>query len=123
MDRLKQIDWLAWLATIALIIVFREGAVLIMGAFHHPELGNLVGLISLLIVLFIWRKFKKVPNRLVDTNNKIMKESGFAFLPICAGSLMMLVHMGKWQNVGFREIRHVNRSLWFFNHAGGLSLC
>ncbi len=66
-----------------------------MGAFHHPELGNLVGLISLLIVLFIWRKFKKVPNRLVDTNNKIMKESGFAFLPICAGSLMMLVHMGK----------------------------
>jgi len=95
MDRLKQIDWLAWLATIALIIVFREGAVLIMGAFHHPELGNLVGLISLLFVLFIWRKFKKVPNRLVDTNNKIMKESGFAFLPICAGSLMMLVHMGK----------------------------
>jgi len=66
-----------------------------MVAFHHPELGNLVGLISLLIVLFIWRKFKKVPNRLVDTNNKIMKESGFAFLPICAGSLMMLVHMGK----------------------------
>lgn len=95
MDRLKQIDWLAWLTTIALIIVFREGAVLIMGTFHHPELGNLVGLISLLIVLFIWRKFKKVPNRLVDTNNKIMKESGFAFLPICAGSLMMLVHMGK----------------------------
>lgn len=50
MDRLKQIDWLAWLATIALIIVFREGAVLIMGAFHHPELGNLVGLISLLLL-------------------------------------------------------------------------
>ena len=95
MDRLKQIDWLAWVATIALIIVFREGAVLIMGSFNHPELGNLAGLISLLIVLFIWRKFKKVPNRLVDTNNKIMKESGFAFLPICAGSLMMLVHMGK----------------------------
>ncbi|MPW45362.1 hypothetical protein [Acinetobacter guerrae] len=95
MDRLKQIDWLAWLATIALIIVFREGSVLIMGVFNHPELGNLTGLISLLIVLFIWRKFKKVPNRLVDTNNKIMKESGFAFLPICAGSLMMLVHMGK----------------------------
>jgi hypothetical protein len=24
-----------------------------------------------------------------------MKESGFAFLPICAGSLIMLVHMGE----------------------------
>ncbi|WP_130804822.1 hypothetical protein [Acinetobacter ihumii] len=94
MDRLKQIDWLAWLATIALIIGFREGAVLVMRAFNHAELGNLVGLISLLLVLLVWRKFKKLPHRLVDTNNKIMKESGFAFLPICAGSLIMLVHMG-----------------------------
>ncbi|WP_343682971.1 hypothetical protein [Acinetobacter baylyi] len=94
MDLFRQIDWFAWLGTIILIIFFREGSVWIMGHFGHPELGNLVGLISLLIVLLIWRKFKKVPPRLVDTNNKIMKESGFAFLPICAGSLMMLVHMG-----------------------------
>lgn len=94
MDRLKNIDWLAWLGTCALIVGFREGAVYIMSMFNHPELGNLTGLISLLILLFIWRKFKHLPHRLVDTNNKIMKESGFAFLPICAGSLMMLVHMG-----------------------------
>ncbi|HEX5381739.1 MAG TPA: hypothetical protein VFW61_05815, partial [Acinetobacter sp.] len=50
--------------------------------------------ISLLILLLIWRKFRKVPARLVDTNNKIMKESAFAFLPISAGSLLMLVQMG-----------------------------
>jgi len=61
---------------------------------EHPELGNLVGLISLLIVLFSWRRWSKIPARLVDTNNKIMKESAFAFLPVSAGSLMMLVHMG-----------------------------
>ena len=31
----------------------------------------------------------------IYTNNKIMKESAFAFLPISAGSLIMLVQMGK----------------------------
>ncbi|WP_034586500.1 MULTISPECIES: hypothetical protein [Acinetobacter] len=94
MNWIKHIDWPAWIGTILLIIVFREAAVLIMTELGHPELGNLTGLISLLIVLFAWRRWRKIPARLVDTNNKIMKESAFAFLPVSAGSLMMLVHMG-----------------------------
>ena len=65
-----------------------------MKQFGHPELGNLAGLISLLSVLALWRKFKKIPASLVDTNNKIMKESAFAFLPISAGSLLMMMHLG-----------------------------
>jgi len=92
---MKEIDWTAWFFTILLIIIYREGAVAITKAFGHPELGNLVGLLSLLVTLLIWRRFKKISNRLIDTNNKIMKESAFAFLPICAGSLIMLVHLGK----------------------------
>ena len=95
MDQFKNIDWQAWIGTLALIIVVRESAVWIMTQFSHPELGNLVGLLSLLGVLLLWRKFNKIPARLVDTNNKLMKESGFAFLPVCAGSLLMLVSMGK----------------------------
>lgn len=95
MNLFKKVDWQAWIFTIAMIIFFREASVWIMGQLNHPELGNLTGLLSLLIVLVIWRKFKKIPPRLVDTNNKLMKESGFAFLPICAGSLLMLVNMGK----------------------------
>lgn len=95
MDWIKTIDWPAWIGTLALIICFREGAVWLTAQFHHPELGNLVGLISLLATLFIWRSFRKLPSRLVDTNNKIMKESAFAFLPISAGSLIMLTQMGK----------------------------
>ena len=95
MDQFKNIDWQAWICTLALIILVRESAVWIMAQFNHPELGNLTGLLSLLGLLLIWRKFKKLPARLVDTNNKLMKESGFAFLPICAGSLLMLVSMGK----------------------------
>ena len=95
MSRIKHIDWPAWIGTLLLIIVFREASVWIMTQFNHPELGNLVGLLSLLAVLFTLRKLSKIPARLVDTNNKIMKESAFAFLPISAGSLIMLTHMGK----------------------------
>ena len=60
MDKIKSIDWAAWVGTLLLIIGFREGSVVVMRAFGHPgELGNLVGLISLLIVLLIWRKLRK----------------------------------------------------------------
>ena len=55
MDKIKSIDWTAWVITLLLIIGFREGSVVVMRAFGHPELGNLVGLISLLIILLIWR--------------------------------------------------------------------
>ena len=95
MDWIKRIDWPAWIGTLALIICFREGAVWLMTQFNHPELGNLVGLIALLMTLLVWRNVHKLPARLVDTNNKIMKESAFSFLPISAGSLIMLVQMGK----------------------------
>lgn len=95
MDWIRTIDWPAWIGTLALIICFREGAVWLSTQLHHPELGNLLGLIGLLVTLFIWRSFNKLPSRLVDTNNKIMKESAFAFLPISAGSLIMLTQMGK----------------------------
>ena len=94
MDLIKNIDWTAWVGTILMIVGFREIALWITTQFNHPELGNLTGLLSLLIVLFLWRKFGKIPSRLVDTNNKIMKESAFAFLPISAGSLIMMAHMG-----------------------------
>ncbi|MTD10727.1 hypothetical protein GIX10_04610 [Acinetobacter sp. YIM 103518] len=94
MEFIKGIDWTAWVGTILLIVGFRESALWITTQLNHPELGNLVGLLSLLIVLFLWRTFGKLPTRLVDTNNKIMKESAFAFLPISAGSLFMMVHMG-----------------------------
>ena len=94
MSWIAAINWRAWLGTVFLIILFREAAVWVMTALAKPELGNLTGLLSLLAVLFIWRRFKNIPTQLVETNNKIMKESAFAFLPICAGALMMLTQMG-----------------------------
>lgn len=94
MQGILRIDWPAWIGTLALIIFFREAALWITSQFGHPELGNLSGLLSLLLVLVIWRKAKGLPQRLIETSQKMMKESGFAFLPICAGSLIMLVNMG-----------------------------
>ena len=95
MQWINTIDWPAWISTLTLIIGFREGCVWIATQFNHPEMGNLMGLLSLLAFLFMWRKLGKLPTRLVDTTNKIMKESAFAFLPISAGSLIMIAHMGK----------------------------
>ncbi|MHA3093276.1 hypothetical protein [Acinetobacter brisouii] len=95
MNGIKTIDWQAWIANISLIILFREVALWIMTQLHFPELGNLTGLLALLLVLSIWRKFRPISLRLIDSNNKIMRESAFAFLPVCAGSLITLVHMGK----------------------------
>lgn len=95
MQWIKNIDWPTWIGTLILIIGFRELAVWITAQLGHPEMGNLAGLLSLLILLSIWRITQGLPQRLVDTTNRIMKESGFAFLPICAGSLVMLVQMGK----------------------------
>ncbi|MBF7689071.1 hypothetical protein [Acinetobacter rathckeae] len=117
MQKRSTIDWPAWIVNILLIVLFREVAVWIMTQLHHPELGNLLGLISLLICMALWRKFKQSPLRVVDTNNKIMKESAFAFLPICAGALITLMHMGK-QTPVFLLILFVSTlvPLWVYAH-------
>lgn len=91
---LSEIDYVAWGATLALIISYREIAVWVATQFNHPELGNLLGLIALLITLSIVRIVHNIPTRLIDTTNKVMKESGFAFVPIAAGSCLALLHLG-----------------------------
>ncbi|SST05651.1 Uncharacterised protein [Acinetobacter baumannii] len=37
MDKIKSIDWAAWVGTLLLIIGFREGSVVVMRAFGHHE--------------------------------------------------------------------------------------
>jgi putative effector of murein hydrolase LrgA (UPF0299 family) len=91
----KKYDWPVLLATFALIIIIRESCVWLMGLFDHPELGNLLGLLLLLAILLAWRQFKPLPIRMLDANTHIMKESAFAFLPISAGAIIMLSHLGK----------------------------
>ena len=90
----EKTDWLALLYTVALIIAVREAAVWIMSKLDHPALGNLFGLFALLVLLIVWRKLGSLPKRMLDANAKIMKESALAFLPISAGSILMLTSLG-----------------------------
>lgn len=90
----RKYDWPALAATFALIVVVRESCVWLTGLFNHPELGNLLGLLLLLGALLLWRRFKAIPMRLIDANAHIMKESAFAFLPVCGGSVILLLHLG-----------------------------
>ena len=53
MNWIKHIDWSAWISTLLLIVIFREASVWLMTQLNHPELGNLVGLLSLLIALLL----------------------------------------------------------------------
>lgn len=91
---LSKIDYPAWLGTIALIVVYRETSVWIAGQFNHPELGNLLGLIALLITLSLVRIYSNIPTRLVDTTNKLMRESGFAFVPQSAAACFAIFYLG-----------------------------
>lgn len=78
---------------IVIVISVRELSLILMNYFGHPELSNLTGLFLLLISLIIYRKFKGIPSSLITANQLIMKESVFAFLPVCVGSLIMLFHL------------------------------
>lgn len=91
----NKFDWSALIITLLIIIVIRESCVWLMSQFGHPELGNLTGLGVLLVILIIWRQFKPIPLRMLDANAKVMKESAFAFLPISAGAVLMLIAMGQ----------------------------
>lgn len=90
----SNIDWIALLCTIALIVLVRESAVWLMDQLGHRELGNLVGLFGLLAGLLIYKHFRPLSSRLLDANTRIMKESALAFLPIAAGAGVMLERLG-----------------------------
>lgn len=90
----NRIDWSALLATMVLIVSVREIAVWVMSLLGYPKLGNLIGLASLLAILIGVRYFASISPRLVEANNRIMKDGLFAFLPTSGGSLFILMVMG-----------------------------
>ena len=78
---------------IALVVGCRELAYALMNQVSHPELGNLAGLFLLLSIMLIWKKVYTIPTSLIFASSRLMKESAFAFLPVCVGSLIMLFHL------------------------------
>lgn len=88
------LDWQALMIVIIMIIVARESCVWLMTQFGHPELGNLCGLVLLLLFLIVLRRYAQIPSRWINANAIIMREGALAFLPISAGAILMLVSMG-----------------------------
>lgn len=91
---MRTLDWPALALTLILIMVIRETSVWLMGLLHHAELGNLFGLFWLLAMLLCIKTRWALPQRLIDANARIMKDSALAFLPIAAGAGSMLYGLG-----------------------------
>lgn len=88
-------DWQMLLIVAIIIIFIRETSVWLMTLIGYANLGNLFGLFLLLGFALAYRHFKgDIPNRIVVANSKILKESIFAFLPICAGVGILISNLG-----------------------------
>lgn len=88
-------DWKMLLIVAIIIIFIRETSVWLMTMIGYANLGNLFGLFLLLGFALAYRHFKgDIPNRVIVANSRILKESIFAFLPICAGVGILLANLG-----------------------------
>ncbi len=87
--------WLGMTATIVIVIGVRELALVVCTAFGMPTATNIVGLVSLFVVLMSIRLLKgDLPNWLSSSASVLLVDSGFAFLPVSAGAGVLLFGLG-----------------------------
>ena len=72
--------------TLALVIIVREGAFMVCEALGFNSAANVVGMISLFILLMLWRFTVGLPEWITEASNTLLVDSGFAFLPVSAGA-------------------------------------
>lgn len=77
-----------------LVVTVRELAVALARSLDHANLGNLLGMLVLLAILLLWKRRHGLPVALIEGSNRLMKESALAFLPIAAGSAVLLGQLG-----------------------------
>lgn len=85
---------LAMLATIAVAVAVREISVWLCTWFGMPTAANIVGLLGLFALLIVVRLTVGLPAWLSVSANKLLAESGFAFLPVSAGAGILLFGLG-----------------------------
>lgn len=85
---------LAIVITLAIVIFIREGAVLICQMLGYPSAGNIVGMITLFILLLLWRFLVGLPDWITTASNTLLVDSGFAFLPVSAGAGLLMFDLG-----------------------------
>lgn len=87
--------WLGMLATIAIVVGVRELALVVCTALGMPTATNIVGLVSLFVVLMGVRMAKGgLPHWLSSSASVLLVDSGFAFLPVSAGAGILLFGLG-----------------------------
>ena len=85
---------IAIILTLAMVIIIREGAVLVCRAFDIESAANIVGMIVMFIILMVWRLTKGLPEWISRASNRLLVDSGFAFLPVSAGAGLLLFALG-----------------------------
>lgn len=85
---------LAILLTLALVIVIREGAVLVCAALGISSAANIVGMLVMFFILLVWRLTLGLPQWLTKASNTLLVDSGFAFLPVSAGAGLLMFALG-----------------------------
>lgn len=86
--------WLAVIITLAIVIFVRESAVIICQWAGIEKAANIVGLITMFVILITWRLLKGLPSWLTHASNTLLVDSGFAFLPVSAGAGLLLFALG-----------------------------
>ncbi|MDO4440995.1 MAG: CidA/LrgA family protein [Moraxella sp.] len=87
--------WLGMLATIAIVIGMRELALVVCSTLGMPSATNIVGLVSLFVILLAVRLIKgKLPAWLSSSASVLLVDSGFAFLPVSAGAGILMFGLG-----------------------------
>lgn len=85
---------LALLLTLGLVVIIREGAVMVCESLGITSAANIVGMIVMFGLLMAWRLTMGLPTWLTRASNTLLVDSGFAFLPVSAGAGLLLFALG-----------------------------
>ena len=86
--------WMALILTLILVVVVRESAVIVCQWAGIEKAANIVGLLTMFVILMVWRLVKGLPSWLTQASNTLLVDSGFAFLPVSAGAGLLLFALG-----------------------------
>lgn len=86
--------WMGLILTLIMVVVVRELAVVVCQWAGIEKAANIVGLLTMFVILIIWRVIKGLPHWLTQASNTLLVDSGFAFLPVSAGAGLLLFGLG-----------------------------
>jgi len=84
----------AILLTLAVVVVIRESALVLCQALGFPSAANIVGMITLFVLLMVCRFTVGIPEWISNASNTLFVDSGFAFLPVSAGAGLLIFGLG-----------------------------